>query len=112
MSSGHITTKRGWFDVKDAKVYQVSPFEKKVVSKNGRVIRLITYNGETKTLAQWADATGLPYTRLQDRLDRMVEGMTAEDIFSLRDLRYIKRDLKKKKAESHADSLPIRDTGQ
>lgn len=31
--------------------------------------RRITYNGETKTLSQWAEETGIPYSTLRARLD-------------------------------------------
>lgn len=32
--------------------------------------RLITYNGETKTLAQWADEKGIKKTTLYNRLTK------------------------------------------
>ena len=39
-------------------------------ANNTRFNRLITYNGVTHTLSQWADIQGLSYDLLRKRLDR------------------------------------------
>lgn len=46
--------------------------------------RWITYNGETKTIAEWARETGFSYAALKHRLDR---GWSIERIFSQRQRR-------------------------
>lgn len=43
---------------------------RKVQNNNTRSNRLIEVNGEVKTLAQWADSTGLEYDTIRGRLDR------------------------------------------
>lgn len=43
---------------------------RKVQMNNRRVNVLLTYNGETKTLAQWADAFGICYSTFMSRYDR------------------------------------------
>ena len=39
-------------------------------SRNRRSNRLVTHAGHTRTLAEWAEKTGVPYATLQSRLDR------------------------------------------
>lgn len=43
---------------------------KKEQSNNRRTNRLITFNGQTKTITQWANDNGLPYYILKNRLDK------------------------------------------
>lgn len=38
---------------------------------NRRSSRMITYNGETKTLKQWSDITGIPYSTLCARINTL-----------------------------------------
>lgn len=52
-------------------------------NKNGN--KLLTYKGEQKTLAQWAEHLGLHYRTLQDRL---VEGWSIERAFETPTLKY------------------------
>lgn len=42
----------------------------KTQQNNRRNNRRITFNGETNTMAQWADITGISYSAIQHRLDR------------------------------------------
>lgn len=44
---------------------------RKVQNRNTRSNRLITYNGRTQTLADWADETGLPYGLIRSRIGRL-----------------------------------------
>ena len=39
-------------------------------ANNTRRNRMLTYNGETKTMAEWARCLGIPYGRLQIRIQR------------------------------------------
>ena len=48
-------------------------------ANNTRTNRLITYNGETHTLSQWADLKGISYDTLRNRLNR---GWTVERALS------------------------------
>jgi hypothetical protein len=41
---------------------------RKEQQRNRRSNRLLTHAGQTKTMAQWAEDLGVPYTRLQGRL--------------------------------------------
>jgi hypothetical protein len=50
---------------------------RKQQARNKRNNRLITANGETKTLAEWAEITGLSYATIITRLDR--QKWTPED---------------------------------
>lgn len=52
--------------------------------------RFITYNGETKTMSQWAEETGIPYGTLRMRL---VKGWTVEDALT--------RPVKNKSSQLH-----------
>ena len=45
--------------------------DRKAQARNKRSSRYITYNGETKTLADWADTLGLNYDALQMRLNKL-----------------------------------------
>jgi hypothetical protein len=45
-------------------------------ANNKRNNRYITFNGETKSLAEWSDATGINYGTLKDRLNK---GWTIEE---------------------------------
>jgi hypothetical protein len=45
-------------------------------NRNKRNNRLITYNGETKTLAEWSEMTGLSFKCIQGRIDSL--GWTIE----------------------------------
>lgn len=38
--------------------------------RNKRTNHLITYNGETKTIAEWAEETGIPYHTLKRRINK------------------------------------------
>lgn len=67
--------------MKNSKVYEVSEHEKQVVSKNGRVLRLIKYNGVTKLISEWSDLTGIPHTTLQARLKRVGPNFSLDDVF-------------------------------
>lgn len=40
----------------------------KVQANNTRTNRMLTYNGETHTMSEWADLTGMPYQRLNTRI--------------------------------------------
>ena len=51
----------------------------KIQSNNTRVNVFITYNGETHTIAEWSDITGIPYHRLQVRYQK---GMDLNKVFS------------------------------
>lgn len=50
----------------------------KVQNSNMRRNRLVTYKGETKTISQWVEETGLTRSSLQYRMDA---GWSVEDIF-------------------------------
>lgn len=43
---------------------------KTVQSRNRRSLRYVTYAGETKSVGEWAEETGIPYFTLIRRLDR------------------------------------------
>lgn len=47
-----------------------------VQGNNTRRNHFITYNGETLTVAQWAEKTGIKYHKLKDRINKL--GWTAE----------------------------------
>ena len=51
----------------------------KVQSNNRRNGRIITYNGESHTLAEWVDITGINYNTLHSRLRR---GWTLDAVFT------------------------------
>ena len=51
----------------------------KTNQRNKRNNRLITYKNETKSLAEWCDILGLPYARINTRLNR--EKLTPEQAF-------------------------------
>lgn len=38
--------------------------------RNTRSNHLLTYNGETKTMAEWAEITGIPYSTLKQRINK------------------------------------------
>lgn len=40
----------------------------KVQANNTRTNRMLTYNGETHTMAEWAEIMGMPYQRLNYRI--------------------------------------------
>lgn len=40
----------------------------KVQANNTRRNKMLTYNGETHTMAEWADLMGMPYQRLNTRI--------------------------------------------
>lgn len=80
----------------DCDVYKVSEYEKKLVTKNGRVFTFITYNGETKLLSEWCDITGIPYTTLQGRLKRLQPGESIDIVFSKKNGNLFKRRRRKK----------------
>ena len=42
--------------------------DRKTQANNKSNVRLITYKGETKTVAEWADVLGLNYTTLYGRI--------------------------------------------
>lgn len=46
--------------------------QRKEQASNTSRNRLITYNGQTKTLTQWSEQTGIGYSCLQTRLDKNV----------------------------------------
>lgn len=54
---------------------------RKQQGNNTRRNRFITFNGETKTLAQWAESLGINYGTLSSRINR--QGLTIEDAFTL-----------------------------
>lgn len=47
--------------------------------KNRSTARLITYHGDTKTITEWAEETGLGITTINERIKR---GWNEEEIFS------------------------------
>lgn len=51
----------------------------KVQGNNTNRNRLITYNGKTQTMSQWADELGIPYQRLNSRINTFK--MSLEDAF-------------------------------
>ena len=52
----------------------------KVQANNASYNRLLTLNGETHTLSQWAEITKIPYDRIKQRLHR---GYTDEEALTL-----------------------------
>ena len=38
--------------------------------RNTRSNHLLTYNGDTKTMAEWAEITGIPYSTLKQRINK------------------------------------------
>lgn len=42
----------------------------KAQANNTRTNRMLTYNGETHTMAEWAEIIGMPYNRLNSRIFR------------------------------------------
>ena len=52
----------------------------KVQQNNRRNNHRITYNGETKTLSQWAEYLGMTYKMLEHRINR---GWSVEDAFNI-----------------------------
>ena len=52
----------------------------KVQQNNRRNNHRITYNGETKTLSQWAEHLGMTYKMLEHRINR---GWSVEDAFNI-----------------------------
>ena len=52
----------------------------KIQSNNERNNRRITYNGETHTIAEWAEILGVNYHTLYTRIDR---GWSLEEVFTL-----------------------------
>lgn len=38
--------------------------------RNTRVNHLLTYNGETKTMADWSEITGIKYNTLKQRINK------------------------------------------
>lgn len=56
-------------------------FASQKVQQNNRTNNhLLTYEGETHTMAEWADILGLPYKMLEHRINR---GWTVEDAFTI-----------------------------
>lgn len=52
--------------------------------ENGRNKRnnvLLTYNGQTKTITEWSEITGIHHTTIKDRIDK--QGMTVEQALTL-----------------------------
>lgn len=45
----------------------ISPKEQ---MRNTRSNHLLTYNGDTKTMAEWAEITGIPYSTLKQRINK------------------------------------------
>ena len=44
--------------------------DRKTQSRNTRKNRIITFNGQTKCVSEWAEITGIKYITLIDRLER------------------------------------------
>ena len=53
---------------------------KKEQSRNTRAVRLITHNGQTKTVADWADHLGIPHGTIRNRLNA---GWEVKDVLGL-----------------------------
>lgn len=51
---------------------------RQVNQRNMRSNRLITYRGETRTVVEWSEVTGLPVERIRSRLKR---GWAVQDVF-------------------------------
>lgn len=51
----------------------------KVQANNTNRNRMITYNGKTQTMSQWADELGIPYQRLNSRIN--TAKMSLDDAF-------------------------------
>ena len=49
--------------------------------RNKRTNSFITYNGQTKTLAEWAEITGIKYHTLKNRINKY--GFSIEDAFTI-----------------------------
>ena len=50
-------------------------------SRNTRVNHFVTYNGETKTIAEWAEIKDIPYHTLKHRINKY--GFTAEEALTI-----------------------------
>ncbi len=51
-------------------------------SNNKRSSHFLTYNGMTKTIAQWADLLGINYGTLQSRINKL--GWSVEDALEIK----------------------------
>ena len=49
--------------------------------RNTRRNHLLTYNEQTKTIAEWSEITGIPYHTIKDRINRY--GFTAEEALTI-----------------------------
>lgn len=68
--------------------------------RNTRKNHLITYNGETKTLVEWSEETGIPYHTLKRRINNY--GFSIEDALTLPVNKGNNQNLRKE-SESHDD---------
>lgn len=65
--------------------------------RNTRFNHLLTYNGETKTLAEWSEISGIPYHALKNRINRY--GFTPEEALTIPVKRGNNQKTRRKKAE-------------
>ena len=64
-------------ETEEAKVEEVEETEVKTVKKPSLKIKELTYNGETKTIKEWAAELEMPWPTLYDRVNR--NGWSVED---------------------------------
>jgi hypothetical protein len=50
-------------------------------ARNRRSSRFLTFQGETRTMAEWSERTGLSPHNIKHRIDKM--GMTVEEAFAM-----------------------------
>jgi hypothetical protein len=66
---------------------------RKVQANNKRTNRLITYNGETKTMSEWSEITGVKVGTIWRRLEAQ---KSPEEALHLGNLKHLGRGLKRK----------------